>query len=356
MTPPNIKDVARLAGVSTTTVSRVLANERYVKEDVRRTVQEAMEQLNYQPSRTARSLRARRSKIIGLIISDIQNPFFISLVRAVEDVASGQKYAVFLCNADEDSEKEKFYLDLMQGEQVAGVIVSPTLEKNDPCLALLQANIPFVVIDRTLADADVDSVTVNNTQGAYDLVSHLIEDGYTRIGAVLGVTSTTTGRERYEGYVRALVAHHISLDPRLVLTGIPREEVGYRLTEALLNLSEPPTALFTGNNLLTVGALRAIHQHGLHVPDNIALAGFDEIDWMSLVRPELTVVAQPTYELGKMAANLLLQRIEHPSRPSQKIMVKESLMVRQSCAHHAVGETFGNRDDSQVPLLSQIGH
>lgn len=344
----NIKDVARLAGVSTATVSRVLANERYVKEEVRRSVQEAMEQLNYQPSRTARSLRARRSKIIGLIISDIQNPFFISLVRAVEDVASGQKYAVFLCNADEDSEKEKFYLDLMQGEQVAGVIVSPTLEKGDPCLALLQAHIPFVVIDRTLSDVDVDTVAVDNTQGAYNLVSHLIADGHTRIGAVLGVTSATTGRERYEGYVRALATHHIPLDPNLVLTGMPRESVGARLTEALLKLPEPPTALFTGNNLLTVGALRTIQRLGLRIPGDIALAGFDEIDWMALMQPGLTLLAQPTYEIGKIAADLLLQRIEHPSRPPQKVTAQGLLIVRQSCAHHPCGETFNNEVDPRM--------
>jgi DNA-binding LacI/PurR family transcriptional regulator len=339
----NIKDVARLAGVSTATVSRVLANKRYVKIEVRQAVQDAMVQLKYQPSRTARSLRAQRSKIIGLIISDIQNPFFISLVRAVEDVAFSQKYAVFLCNADEDSGKEKFYLDLMQGESVAGVIVSPTLENADPCLALQQANIPFVVIDRTLADIDVDTVAVDNVQGAYDLVSHLIADGHTRIGAVLGITSATTGRERYEGYVRALAAHHIPLDPRLVLTGIPRETEGTHLTHTLLDLPDPPTALFTGNNLLTVGALRTIQQRKLQIPDDIALVGFDEIDWMSLIQPGLTTLVQPTYEMGKIAADLLLQRIEDPLRPPQKIIAQGLIKVRQSCAHHL------NNDTSPLP-------
>jgi DNA-binding LacI/PurR family transcriptional regulator len=332
----NIKDVARLASVSTATVSRVLANERYVKEDVRRAVQAAMEQLNYQPSRTARSLRSQRSRIIGLIISDIQNPFFTSLVRAVEDVAYGQEYALFLCNADEDSEKEKFYLDLMQAEHVAGVIVSPTREKADPCLELVKARIPFVVVDRTLADVQVDTVVLDNIQGAYDLVSHLIADGHKRIGAVLGHPIATTGRERYEGYARALADHHLPLEPDLVRVGAPRELVGHRLTEELLALPEPPTALFTGNSLLTMGALRALRQREWQIPHDMALVGFDEFEWMALMRPGLTVIAQPTYDIGRIAAELLLQRIEDPARPPQKVVTRGLLHVRQSCADHAV--------------------
>lgn len=343
-----IKDVAHLAGVSTATVSRVLANERYVKDEVRKNVLAAVEQLQYQPSRTARSLRAQRSRIVGLIISDIQNPFFISLVRAVEDVAYSHQYAVFLCNADEDGAKEKLYLDLMQAEQVAGVIVSPTQERDDPCLALMKANIPFVIIDRKLADVEVDTVTVDNVQGAHDLVSHLIEDGHRRIGAVLGDPIATTGRERCEGYAGAFATHNLPVPLDLLRTGSPRESVGYRLTEELLNLPDPPTALFTGNNLLTVGTLRAIQQRGLRIPDDIALVAFDEVDWMSLVQPGLTVVAQPTYQLGKIAAELLLQRIENPARPPQQVVAKGFLTVRQSCAFHSVEDAVGGLA-SQLP-------
>lgn len=329
-----IKDVARLAGVSTATVSRVLANEGYVSEEARKSVLAAMAQLHYQPSRVARSLRTQRSKILGLIISDIQNPFFISLVRAVEDVAQQHHYGVFLCNADENSEKEQFYLDLMQAEQVAGVIVSPTKEREDPCLQLLTADIPFVVVDRKMADVEVDTVVVDNTQSTYELINHLIEDGHRRIGAVIGITIATTGRERYEGYMRALQEHQLPLSPDLLRTGMPREEVGSRLAGELLDLPEPPTAIFTGNNLLTQGALRAISQRGLSIPNDIALAAFDELEWMSLVQPGLTVIKQPTYEIGKMAAELLLQRIANPGQPAQQVVAKGILNIRQSCGQH----------------------
>jgi Transcriptional regulators len=334
-----IKDVARLAGVSVATVSRVLGNERYVKDEVRQAVQAAMAQLKYHPSRTARSLRVQQSRIIGLLISDIQNPFFIALVRAVEDVAYQHSYAVFLCNTDEDSEKERFYLELLKAEQVAGVIVSPSLERNDPCLDLISSHIPCVIIDRCIADAVADTVVVDNVKGSYELVHHLLEDGHRRIGAVLGTPVATTGRERFEGYARALQEYGVAVNMDYVKAGSPREQDGYRFTEELLDLAEPPTALFTGSNLLTVGTMRALHQRGLRIPDDMGLVAFDEIDWMTLVRPGLTVLAQPTYELGQVATELLLKRIENPTGPPEQVVLNGVLRVRESCAHHsAVGE------------------
>jgi DNA-binding LacI/PurR family transcriptional regulator len=331
--PASIKDVARRADVSCATVSRVLSNKPHVSEKARRRVLAAMEELDYQPSRVARSLRVQRSRIIGLIISDIQNPFFNTLARAIEDVAYAHQYGVFLCNTDEDIEKEKLYIELMQAEQVAGVMISPTQETNNSCQKLMKANVPVVMIDRLIAGLDADAVVVDNVAGAYDLVAHLIDDGHRRIGAVLGTPTTTTGRERYEGYVQALTAHSLPISPELLRTGIPKQEVGYKLVGELLDLADPPSAVFTGNNLLTEGALRAIYDQGLHIPNDIALAAFDEIDWMALVKPALTVVTQPTYKLGQAAADLLLKRIEGSAHPPQKIVFKPNLVVRQSCAH-----------------------
>jgi DNA-binding LacI/PurR family transcriptional regulator len=331
----SIKDVARHADVSSATVSRVLSNKPHVSEKARQRVLAAMAQLDYQPSRVARSLRVQRSRIIGLIISDIQNPFFNTLARAVEDLAYAHQYAVFLCNTDEDVEREKLYIDLMQAEQVAGVMISPTQETNNSCQKLMKANVPIVMIDRVIAGLDVDTVVVDNVAGAYELVAHLIDDGHRRIGAVLGTPTATTGRERYEGYVQALTAHGLPASPELLRTGIPKKVVGYTLVGELLDLADPPSAIFTGNNLLTEGALRAIHDRKLHIPGDIALAAFDELDWMALVKPALTVVTQPTYKLGQAAADLLLKRIEGSAHQPQKIVFKPDLIVRQSCGHHA---------------------
>ena len=344
----SIKDVARRAGVSTATVSRVLSNKPQVSENAHRRILAAMEELDYQPSRVARSLRVQRSKIIGLIISDIQNPFFNTLARAIEDRAYDHQYAVFLCNSDEDIEKEKLYIELMQAERVAGVMLSPTRETANPCKKLIKANVPVVVIDRELTDLDVDTVWVDNLAGSFELISHIIDDGHRRIGAVLGTPTAATGRERYEGYVRALTNRDLQVLPELLRTGIPKKAIGYKLAGELLDLPEPPTALFTGNNLLTEGAVRAIQDRGRRIPEDIALVAFDELDWMSLIKPALTVVAQPTYELGQTAADLLLKRIEGSTHPPQKIVLKPNLIVRQSCAHH-----IEERPRTMKPVLAK---
>jgi DNA-binding LacI/PurR family transcriptional regulator len=333
--PVGIKNVAQAAGVSNATVSRVLANKPYVREEVRQRVLAVVKELGYQPSRVARSLRFQRSRLIGLIISDIQNPFFTSLVRAVEDVAHEHQYTVVLCNSDEDIEKEKLYIDLMQAEMVAGVLITSTSEVDSPCKKLIEMGIPVVAVDRRMVDLEVDTVVTDNVESTFALVSHLIADGHPRIGGIFATSTTTTGRERQEGYFQALQAHGLPVDPCLVRMGLPKEETGYFLAGELLDLPDPPTALFTANNLLTTGAIRAINERGLRIPGQIALGAFDEMSWMSLIKPSLTVVAQPTYELGQTAANLLLQRIKDKSRPRQEVVLRSELFVRQSCARHS---------------------
>lgn len=325
-----IEDVARQAGVSTATVSRVLSGKPYVSEALRRRVLETIEQLDYRPSRVARSLRVQRSSIIGLIISDIQNPFFTSVVRAVEDVAQQRGYSVILCNSDEDVEKELTYIELMLAEQVSGMIVSPTASSNAVYRRLIEQRIPVVAIDRRVEDVPMDMVVGDNVGAACAVVSHLIESGYRRIGAVLGNPDASTGAERYQGYVEALVEHGLPVLAELVRSGPPRSQQGYELTAELLSQAQPPDAIFTGNNLLTIGALRAIHELGLRIPDEIAVAGFDEMDWMFLVKPALTVVMQPTYEMGQRAAELLLERIADPDRPPQAVVLQPTIKVRES--------------------------
>lgn len=332
--PVTIQDVAHKAGVSSATVSRALASKPHVSQEKRERVLAAVEELGYQPSRVARSLCVQRSAILGLVISDIQNSFFTSLVRAVEDVAYEHLYGVFLCNLDEDTDKEGLYIDLLCAESVAGVIISPTRETDNPARKLIEADIPVVAVDHCMLDLEVDTVVIDNVGAASSLVSHLISDGHRRVAAVVGPPTTTTGRERMEGYFQALKAHGLPVLPHLVRTGPPKETFGCQLTAEHLDLAEPPTALFTGNNLLTVGALRAIHERELRIPDDIALVAFDELDWMSLVRPKLTVVTQPTYELGRRAADLLLRRIEDSTRPVQEIVLQPTLFIRQPCAPH----------------------
>ncbi len=325
-----IKDVAKRAGVSSATVSRVLANKQYVRDTTREKVLKAVKELGYQPSRVARSLRIKSSQIIGLLISDIQNPFFTALVRAVEDVAYENNYFIFLCNTDETMDKEAMYIDLMISENVAGVIITPTNECKSPCKKLLKAGIPMVAVDRRVLDCDADTVVLNNIHAASELVNLLIEHGHHRIGAILGRTEITTGRERYQGYKSALLRNNIPLLPELVRFGLPKEEMGFTCTNELLNLPEPPTAIFTGNNLLTIGALRAIKERGLRIPNDIALVAFDDMEWSTLISPPITVAAQPTYEMGLKAAELILKRISNPTRPTETVLFEPQIKIRES--------------------------
>lgn len=334
VTPAKLADVARRAGVSTASVSRVLAGKPHVSDAVRQRVLAAVKELNFQPSRLARSLRAQRAHVLGLIISDIQNPFFISIVRAIEDIAYQHQYSLVLCNADEDPDKEALYIDLMMAEKVAGVVISPTHETATSCQRLADVGIPVVAIDRRVNHMAVDTVVVDNISATSEIVSHLIADGHRRIGAVVGTPIVTTGHERRAGYLRALQRHGITPETTLLCTGAPTMATGYRLVNELLDLPLPPTALFLGNNLLTLGALKAIHERHLRIPDDIAVAAFDEMEWMFVVKPALTVVAQPIYEMGKCAAELLLARIADPMRPIQEIVLQATVHIRGSCGCH----------------------
>ncbi len=331
-----LSDVARRAGVSTASVSRVLADKPHISEEVRRRVLAAVNELNFRPNRLARGLRSQRAQMLGLIISDIQNPFFISIVRAIEDIAYQHRYSLLLCNADEDPDKESLYIDLMMGEKVAGVVISPTRATDTSYQRLADVGIPMVAIDRRTNDAKVDTVVVDNLDATYRLISHLIADGHRRIGAVVGVPAATTGYERRAGYLQALEAHEITLDPALLCVGPPTMAVGYQKVNQLLDLPHPPTSLFLGNSLLTLGALKALQERHLQIPDDVALVAFDEMDWMFVIKPALTVVTQPIYAMGRMAAELLLARIADKTRPVQEIVLQTTLQIRQSCAPHGV--------------------
>jgi LacI family fructose operon transcriptional repressor len=329
----SVKKVAEEAGVSTATVSRVLSDKPHVRPELRRRVLAAMQDLDYRPNLVARSLRVQKSSIIGLIVSDIRNPFFTYVSRAVEDVAHAQGMSTFLCNSDENPDKELLYLKQMRGENVAGIIFSPTHQIADTFSELVVADQPIVVIDRRVHNADVDNVLIDNFESAYRLAEHLITHGYKRIAALFGIASTT-GRERRKGFIQALNDHALEPDPQLVSYVNAGEEDGYQTTQKLLALPDRPEAIFTSNGLLATGAFRALRENGLAIPNEIAFVTFDDTPWTGLVVPPVTVIQQPTYEIGKTATELLLERIQDPSRPTRQIILQSTLVVRRSCGLH----------------------
>lgn len=335
-----INDVAKHAGVSKATVSRVLNNYDYVAEDVRQRVMQSVDALGYQPNRSARRLRVQSSDLIGLIIPDIENPLFQKLVRAVEDTAYEQGMNVVLCNTDDNPDKQKAYFRIMQAERAAGLIVVPTHPKDGKVLEAVRAGgTPIVLLDREVKKFDADTVKVDNTRGAYLAMQHLIQLGYARIGIIAGTQTLTPGHERLKGCYDAAQDAGFVIDERFVRIGNFKIESGHALAQELMQMPDgPPEAIFVSNNLMTMGALRGLHELGVRIPEEVALVGFDEMPWAGDLNPALTTIAQPDYELGKQAVQLLLNRIERPDAPFYKVMFQPQLIIRQSCGAHLRGK------------------
>lgn len=326
----NIKDVAKQAGVSVATVSRVLSNKPHVRPEIRDHVLRIIQESGYRPSRIASNMRNQSSRIIGALVSDIRNPFFTAMARAIEDVAISQEMSLFLCNTDEDPAKEKMYIKTLLEERVAGIILSPAIENIEAFDYLLESQLPVVTIDRRIESANLDGVYSDNTATAQLVTNHLIENGFRNIAILLGLKSTMTGRERLQGYRLALQENKIKFNPQFVTYVYPSEVEGEEVVAQWLAASNRPDAIVTGNSRLTMGALNAIAAAGLQIPTDIGLAGFDETSWMKHVGPGITVISQPTYEMGRTAAELLFQRIANPTRPTREVVLKGKLLVRDS--------------------------
>lgn len=345
----NIRDVARLAGVSTATVSRVINESGFVADELKERVRRAMAELNYRPNNLARSFRQNRSFMIALMISDISNPFFTSLVRGVEDVVKEGGLNLLLCNTDEDPDKERSYVEVLIGNRIDGVIMAPTGKAQESVEAFGRHGIPVVFIDRHLPGIKVDAVLLDNVSGAYQATAHLLRLGHRRVGIITGLETVSTSQEREEGYRRALADFGITPDERLIARGNSRIEGGIRQTQALLSLPPDvrPTALFTSNNLLTIGAMRALREAGVKVPHEMAVVGFDEFESTPIIDPPLTVVAQPTYEIGMRAAKRLFKHLRGEVRSDNRpvvVRLKPQLIVRESCGARLAGFEAGVRD------------
>jgi DNA-binding LacI/PurR family transcriptional regulator len=342
-------DIARHAGLSTASVSRALSNQPGVTEEVAERVRASARTLGYRGNRAARALRRQRADAIGLVVSDIENPFFSSIARFVEEQAAKHGDAVLLCNTGESREQERRQLHMMMGENVSGVIVVPSLEEPGALLELQEAGIPTVLVDRRVNGDEFDTVMVDHYGGARALVEHLILDhGHAHIGTVTVITSGTSSRERLRGCREAVAAH-----PGVRLTEIDAGELAddrrrrtTELTEGLalrlLDRPDAPTAIFAGNNVLSLGALRAVRHARLGVPEDVALVGFDDEPSFDLLAPPLTVAAQPIAQIASTVTELLYRRVAEPDRGAQSIVLPAEIRLRASCGcpgAHSAGRT-----------------
>ncbi|MCF7875773.1 LacI family transcriptional regulator [Candidatus Bipolaricaulota bacterium] len=305
-----IEDVAKKAGVSKSTVSHVINETRYVSPELTEKVQQAMEKLNYHsPNAIARGLKTQKTFTIGLIVSDITNMFSPYLARGLEGIASEKGYNVIVSNTDELLEKEQKLIDSLIEQRVDGVVLAPTGKDDDKINLLREQNIPFVFLDRQVSSVEADFVTSNNKEGAYKATKHLLENGHERIGAILGPECITTSNKRFSGYKRALNENGIRLRSELLVRGNYKLKGGRVGAEKLLDLKDPPTALFSTNLMSNLGALKAINNTGLRCPEDISLVGFDDVPWIETLQPPLTVVSQKPYEMGCRAGELLFERL-----------------------------------------------
>jgi len=346
-----IKDVAREAGVSVGTASQALRDSPAVRESTRRRVLAVAKRLRYHPSALARGLVTRRTHTVGLLISDIANPFFIRAVRAVEDVAQEKGYNVILCNTDEDPAKETQYLRVLVEKRVDGIILATTAGSLTAVRDVRWRRIPLVLFDRELPGVTANLVKVDGVLGGRLATEHLLALGHRRIAIIHGPMMRSTGTERLQGYLLALRDAGVRPDPALIREGNFKQDSGRDLARRFLDLSPPPTALFCTNNLMTVGALQALGERGVRIPSELSLVGYDDMEWWTLTHPPLTTVGQPVYDLGSEAMRLLLEDIEAKDRRRpRRVVLKPELLVRKSCGPpHRMGASSKSRWRAGLP-------
>lgn len=329
-------DVAQHAGVSVATVSHVLNNTRAVRPRTRQLVLDAIEALGYTPNTLARSLVTSRTRSIGLAVSAVSNPYFTEILQGVEADALEHGYSLLIADPHDDPEHERKVVQLLHERRVDGMIVAPSARPDGLVDYLRRHAVPTVFLDRLVTTPDsglfrFDQVCTENTEPMARLVRHLSDLGHRRIALVAGLPGLSTTAERITGYRLGLSAAGLPYHEWLVAHGDSDAEVSRRVTRELLTRPSPPTALVTGNNAMTIGALRAMGELHLSVPDDVALCCFDDFAWADLFHPRLTAIAQPSKEIGAQAVRLLLERLAAPEHPARTVRLPSTFVHRGSC-------------------------
>lgn len=328
-----IHDVARAANVSVATVSHVINKTRNVRPETRARVLAAVDQLKYRRDGVARSLRQNKTGTIGVLISDISNPYFSDLVLGIEEAiySAQNQYTLILCNTGEDPSKETASLDLLQEKRVDGIIAVPVGSNTKPYQAILDVGLPLICVDRSLEGLSFDTVVIDNRESARRIVSHLIERGHRRIAILRAGQRTDTMDAREAGYRDALRAHGMAPEPSLAFESPSKITSAHQTALNMIDSAPLPDAVFTTNNFMTLGLMRALAERGLSCPEDIGIAGFDDFPWATAFSPRLTVIAQPAYRIGQEAVGMLFDRMSQKrSGPPVKIIFPGEMLIRDS--------------------------
>jgi LacI family transcriptional regulator len=327
-----IKDVARQAAVSVTTVSHVVNGTRFVSDDARQRVQQAIDALRYVPSALARSLKNNRTHTIGTMIPNCSNPYFAEIVRGIEDACFAAGFTVVLCNSDDDPRKQGQYLRVLTEKQVDGLIVVSSGGDSELGMALRDAEMALVLVDREVENLNADLVEVNHERGGYLAARHLIELGHRRIACISGPLALSPSAQRVQGCRRALAEAGLGALDAMLREADFTSAGGHAAMRDLLAAGPRPTGVFACNDLSAIGAMAAAAQAGLSVPRDVSIIGFDDIALAAYASPPLTTVAQPKHRLGTLAASLLLERIAQRDLASRRRILQPALRLRQSTA------------------------
>ncbi|MGJ3701759.1 LacI family DNA-binding transcriptional regulator [Variovorax sp. AFSI2.2] len=333
-----IKDVALRAGVSVTTVSHVVNDTRHVSAKGRERVEEAIRELGYVPNAMARSLKSNTTSTLGMLIPNSSNPYFAEIVRIVEDRCFGAGYTLVLCNTDDEPHRQSVYLQVLAERRIDGLIVVSTGAGDDDSLVtqLHGLRIPTVLVDREIADPACDLVETAHMQGGLLAVRHLLSLGHKRIACIGGPVGVMPSEQRIEGWRMALAEGGAAPNADALLwRGGFTSQGGYEAMHAILRTEQAPSAVFVCNDLMAIGALRAAHESGVHVPDDLSIVGFDDIELSAYTSPPLTTVAQPKERIGALAVDMLLERVGGKRRDARKVVLQPELRVRASTARHA---------------------
>jgi LacI family transcriptional regulator len=329
---PNIQDVAKLADVSIATVSRVINNQGGVRRVTEERILKAIEELGYIRSAAARTMKRKETNTIGVIVPDIKNPFFPLVMAGIEQKAREKEYFTILSSTNESPKVEEEIVKNFIERGVDGVIITTANENGDHLKLLQEQGIPVVAVDRSIKKFKVDTVLVDNKKGSYQAVQHLILQGHEKIAIICGPQSTTPGLERFLGYKKALEDYNIELDERYVMHGDFGEQSGIESTKKLFELDDQPTAIFSSNNLMTIGCMKALDELNWKLGSEVSFIGFDEVDIATFLNPKLSVVARPMNAIGEIAFQLLHERISFKGAlPKREYLLSPELKIRESC-------------------------
>jgi LacI family transcriptional regulator len=325
-------DVAKSAAVSVATVSAAINGSTPVSPELRSRIETAIQLIGYKRNTIARSLKMGTTRTVGLMVADITNPFFTDVVSVIQDVLHRAGYAVMLCCNDEDVGLQDEQIELLLDRMVDGLIIAPAGDDAHLKRILAGTSVPTVLIDRLCDGIETDAVVLDNRRAVQDATAYMLDLGHRRIGYISGSLETSTGRDRLAGYHAALEAAALPFEEELVRIGNFREKDAYKAAMQLLTTADRPTAIFSANNLMVIGVMKAIRDIGLRCPDEVSVASFDDFPWADVFQPHLTTIAQPVQAIGEQAAQLLLDRLSgRGTEMPRRLVLQGRLMIRDSC-------------------------